>query len=308
MEFSATWPEPAAWPAPWPSPDGRPLVIAHRGFSGRAAENLRTAFVFAIEAGADGVECDVHLTRDDELVVIHDSDVARMSDGAGRVEDMTLAELRRLRWGAERDRAPWPGSPELGQPFHSRELLTLAQLIDLLKLAPRPVRLFVETKQPAPRARAMDRAVARVLREAGWDRPGPGGEPCPVTVISFDPRSLRAVAHAGFQGDLIQLIPDGGLANLVQAGEPARQRRLSQMAVKLLAGRAVTGIGPSVAALLHHPMVQPVHGRAMPVYTWTANTAGEVTATADAGATAIATDYPDMALRALHRRPAASLN
>lgn len=70
--------------------------FAHRGYSGRYPENTMLAFRKAAEAGADGIELDVQLTRDGELVIIHDELVDRTTDGKGRVKDLTLAELRAL--------------------------------------------------------------------------------------------------------------------------------------------------------------------------------------------------------------------
>lgn len=70
--------------------------FAHRGYSGKFPENTMLAFRKAVEAGADGIELDVQLTRDGELVVIHDETVDRTTDGTGRVLDHTLEELRRL--------------------------------------------------------------------------------------------------------------------------------------------------------------------------------------------------------------------
>ncbi len=72
------------------------LNIAHRGASGYAPENTRVAFGLAIEMGADMIETDVQSTRDGELVLFHDTNVDRVSDGAGPVANFTLAELRRL--------------------------------------------------------------------------------------------------------------------------------------------------------------------------------------------------------------------
>ena len=72
------------------------LKIAHRGYSELYPENTIPAFEKAIEAGADMIEFDVHLSRDGKPVVIHDNDVDRTSNGRGFVKDMTLAELKEL--------------------------------------------------------------------------------------------------------------------------------------------------------------------------------------------------------------------
>lgn len=70
-------------------------IFAHRGFSGKYPENTMLAFEKAVEIGVDGIELDVHLTKDNELVIIHDEDIKRTCDGEGLVKDMTLEELKK---------------------------------------------------------------------------------------------------------------------------------------------------------------------------------------------------------------------
>ncbi|MCQ2479658.1 MAG: glycerophosphodiester phosphodiesterase [Clostridia bacterium] len=70
--------------------------IAHRGFSGKYPENTMLAFKKAIEAGADGIELDVHFTKDKELVIIHDETIDRTTDGTGEVESFTYEELSKF--------------------------------------------------------------------------------------------------------------------------------------------------------------------------------------------------------------------
>lgn len=71
-------------------------IFAHRGASYIAPENTIPAFELAMEHGADGVELDVHLTKDGELVVIHDERVDRTTNGKGFVKDFTLDEIKAL--------------------------------------------------------------------------------------------------------------------------------------------------------------------------------------------------------------------
>jgi len=73
-----------------------PLIWAHRGASGYAPENTLLAFKKAIELGANGIELDVQMTKDGELVVCHDETIDRTSNGSGWIKDMTLAELKSL--------------------------------------------------------------------------------------------------------------------------------------------------------------------------------------------------------------------
>ena len=73
------------------------LIYGHRGASGYAPENTLEAFQLSMDMGAEGFELDVHMSRDGELVVIHDESVDRTTNGTGLVREKTLAELRELK-------------------------------------------------------------------------------------------------------------------------------------------------------------------------------------------------------------------
>ena len=70
--------------------------VAHRGASGNYPENTLIAFQKALEIGVDEIELDLYLTKDDHLVVMHDSTVDRTTDGTGAIADLTLTEIKRL--------------------------------------------------------------------------------------------------------------------------------------------------------------------------------------------------------------------
>ncbi|MGW6292871.1 glycerophosphodiester phosphodiesterase [Streptomyces sp. NPDC055058] len=72
------------------------LTIGHRGVMGVEPENTLRSFVAAQESGLDVIELDLHLSKDGVLVVMHDPDVDRTTDGTGAIADQTLAELRAL--------------------------------------------------------------------------------------------------------------------------------------------------------------------------------------------------------------------
>ena len=91
---------------------GHPFVVAHRGASADRPEHTLAAYELALREGADGVECDVRLTRDGHLVCVHDRRVDRTSTGTGLVSDMTLAQLKELDWGAWHSSwRPWACAP-----------------------------------------------------------------------------------------------------------------------------------------------------------------------------------------------------
>ena len=81
-------------------------ILAHRGASAYRPENTMGAFELAVEQKADGVELDVHLTKDGHIVVAHDERLERVSDGAGLINDFTLDELKTLNFNK-----PFPNGP-----------------------------------------------------------------------------------------------------------------------------------------------------------------------------------------------------
>lgn len=83
----------------------RPAIFAHRGASAYAPENTLAAFRLALEQGVDGIEMDVGLCADEQVVVIHDSTVDRTTEGSGQVIQMSLQALRELDAGSFFDQA-----------------------------------------------------------------------------------------------------------------------------------------------------------------------------------------------------------
>jgi glycerophosphoryl diester phosphodiesterase len=116
--------------------------IAHRGASAYEPENTLRAFERAIEMGATMLEVDVHLTRDGHPVVIHDADLSRTADGAGRVRDVTLEQIKILDAG-KGERIP-----------------TLAEAIDLVRGR---AELYIELKGQQTPSR-----VVEVLHGTGF--------------------------------------------------------------------------------------------------------------------------------------------
>jgi len=78
----------------------RPIILGHRGASAHAPENTMAAFQHAIDCGADGIEFDVKLTRDKEIIIIHDLTVNRTTNGKGKVKELTLEKIRELDAGS----------------------------------------------------------------------------------------------------------------------------------------------------------------------------------------------------------------
>src|SRR5258705_1915248 len=173
------------------------MVFANRGSSQRQAEHTLDAYLLAIEEGADGLECDVRLTRDGHLVCLHDSRIDRTSDGRGRVSLRTLAELDRFDFSSWR--ADLPDSPDdliverqlVDDQWRGR-VLTLDRLLGVATDAGRSMRLLIETKHPTRYGSAVELALLKILRRYGLERHDPD-RPLQVSVMSFSATAIRRV-------------------------------------------------------------------------------------------------------------------
>ena len=125
----------------------RPLIYAHRGASALAPENTLAAFLLAQRLGADGIELDVMLTADKQLIVIHDDTVDRTTNGHGKVAEMPLAALRELDAGSY-----------FGEAFRGEKLPTLAEVYEALG---GKLRINVELKNYA---HPLDALTSHVIR------------------------------------------------------------------------------------------------------------------------------------------------
>lgn len=164
----------------WKRPATRPFVLGHRGARRRAAENTSAAFDLAMSEGADGVELDVRLDRDGDVVVIHDADLARVTGGrdSRRVEAVGRRELESIDLGGG-ERVP--------------------RLEDVLVWARRyGARVNVELKRDVSRRTLFVWKVVRLIRSD----PRSGER---ILISSFDPLLVAAAAR------LLPSVPCGWL-------------------------------------------------------------------------------------------------
>lgn len=149
----------------------RPLILAHRGACFGAPENTMAAFRLAAEMGADGIELDVRLCKDDEAVVIHDSQIDKTTDGSGRLKDFTLAELQAL------DAGSW-----FGAEFTGERIPTLAQVLH--ELGPRLI-FNIELKTASLFSDGLEAEVVRLIEDTNMAHR--------TIVSSFSPMALWRV-------------------------------------------------------------------------------------------------------------------
>lgn len=168
--------------------------MAHRGASAHRAEHTVAAYALALEQGADGLECDVRLTRDGHLVCVHDRTVNRTSSGRGVVSTLTLermAELDYTVWHPEMpdnaDDLVLGRIPERGDPG----VLTLESLLDLVADSP-GTKLFVETKHPVRYGGLVEMKLIALLSRYGLANPK-SKEDSQVVMMSFSAKAVRRV-------------------------------------------------------------------------------------------------------------------
>lgn len=251
------------------SPDS-PLVFAHRGASAELPEHTLAAYSSALEAGVDGVECDVRLTRDGHLVCFHDRRLDRTSTGTGSLATFTLAQLREYDFGS------WHHS---GQ---SAPLLTLDELLDLLKGAGRPVRVLIETKHPNRYGGAVEHRLRAVLRRHGIVANIGSVQ---ATVMSFSPLAVRR------SRELMPTLPTVQLIDLLPPG--LRVRRLPF-------GTRIAG--PGVDLIRRRPdVVRRLKAAGQQVYVWTVNEPEDVELLVSLGVDGLITDRPKEVLAQLGR-------
>ena len=150
----------------------RPQVVAHRGASHDNAEHTLGAYVAALDAGAEALECDVRLTADGHLVCVHDRDLRRTArtrgPGLHHGASPTSSEL---------DFAPWKNPwADLDDEAPDRDagdgsVLTLRKLLETVADYDRRVEVAIETKHPTRYGGLVERRVVDLLRDFGWDRP-----------------------------------------------------------------------------------------------------------------------------------------
>lgn len=237
---------------------GTKLVFAHRGASAYAPENTLPAFSLAADMNAFGVELDVHSTKDGKLAVIHDGEISRVSDGEGKVKDMTLAELREYNFAAK-----FKDGDKLGKV----DIPTLDEVYELL--APRGLYVNVELKASGADfvRRVYDCATAHGMRER-------------VLYSSFNHWNLT---------DILAIDPEAFVAPLYGSDivKPADY-------ASLFGARA---IHPHFGQIVNHPdIVARARELGIRVHPWTVDDPEVIKRLCELDIDAIITNKPDLAL------------
>lgn len=162
---------------------GKPLRIGHRGAAGHVLENTLGSIEKAIELGVDYVEIDLRLTRDGHVVILHDATVDRTTNGRGRIKDLTLAQVKRIR---------------------TKDGQHVPTLEEVLKLTDGRVGLMLELK-----IRGLAKPVTEIVERCGFRGP--------VIYASFHHKELSRVRAWLPSATLMPLISRGPIAPRIPA-------------------------------------------------------------------------------------------
>lgn len=250
-------------------------VLAHRGACGYAPENTMPAFQMALDMGADGIELDVQMTKDGEIVVIHDETINRTSNGRGWVKDYTLEELRQYNYNYHNIVDVWSGEteerPVLYPEYDQVDIPTMREVLELF--APTGKMINIELKTGVVFYPIEEKLVALVKEYGMEDR---------VIYSSFNHSSITKIlsidpnAHTGF------LYADGTL----DMPEYAKKH-------------GVEALHPALYNVQYPGYVEACMKNGIDINVWTVNSPEHLMMAKQAHVTTVITNYPDLALEIL---------
>lgn len=253
------------------------VILAHQGGDGEFPSNTLFAFQSATDLGVDVLELDIHSSADDVLVVIHDDTVDRTTNGSGRVNDMTLAELQALDAGYNFPTLADHPLLNTGEFPYRGEGLQIPSLEEIFIAFPE-MPISIEIKQESP---SIAQPLCDLIRE--YERET-------LTIVpSFSPLAMDEfreacpeVATAGVAPEITTFFA----LNFVGLGSAWQPITESFMIPEYQGDLHVITQG----------FVNQAHQHNVVIYPWTINTEEQMLRMMDLGVDGIITDYPSLAL------------
>jgi glycerophosphoryl diester phosphodiesterase len=230
----------------------RPFIIGHRGAAGDAPENTLASFALALEHGADGIELDVHLSKDGRIVVCHDLALDRTTNGKGWIFETNYEDIRKL------DAGSWFSAKYTGEP--------VPLLDEVFDIVPRHALINIEVKY------AYDGHMERVLLDFLRERERFDN----IVISSFDHKCALRIKQDEPRAEIGLLYA----ANLASHAGYARGL-----------GAEVLSLHPH-HQLIGADDVAEANQAGLRTYPYTANDEEDLQRLIDAGVSGIITDYP----------------
>lgn len=276
------------------------LFYAHRGSSQKFAENTRAAYLQAIDEGADGIECDVHLSRDGVVVCHHDPTVDRTSDASGEVSRFSFSQLQEMDFASY---MPVEVPTKYGNA--AQQLLSLAQLLELIDESEISIGLAIEVKHPSPYGHLLEVETLKVLADFGFDpHTGTAGQhgQIQVTLMSFEPNSIRFLARSVNRELLCQLMTEidpQRVDDLFAEGQVVRAGVYEVMRRSVAEGRELINaggagiIGPGIAWVrANEHLLRQWLAQGLTARIWTVDRAADAQYLMNLGVTQITSNRP----------------
>jgi glycerophosphoryl diester phosphodiesterase len=251
----------------------RPLAIGHRGCAGEVPENTIASFERGVADGAVVIETDVHLSRDRVPVLLHDDDVARVTNGRGAVRDLSFAAIRKLDAGCHFV------APDGSTPFRGAGL-RIPSLAEALEALP-GMRFNLELKEDRPE---IAECVLGVIRDAEREE---------LTLVTSGEDGLMeklrgAVRRSGARVALGA--STGDVARFVRAARDGVAPPSELMALQIPTHFAG-------APLVTPALLEAAHAHGVHVHVWTVNDPAEIAALLALGVDGVISDYPARVVR-----------
>ncbi|GGH81050.1 glycerophosphoryl diester phosphodiesterase [Pullulanibacillus pueri] len=222
--------------------DDHLMVIAHRGASGYAPEHTMAAYELAKKQGADYIEIDLQMTKDGDLIAMHDDTVDRTTNGHGQVKALTLKKIKQL------DAGSWFNKANPDQAKASYKGLKVPTLEEIIRHFGNSVNYYIEMKKPQEYGK-MNQSLLDILKKHHLI--GSGEKKGHVIIESFDADSLKSI-HREF--------PE---VETIQLGDA------SKMSLSTIKNYAV-GVGPDVTTM-NRAFIKRAHELGLVVHVWTVN-------------------------------------
>lgn len=242
---------------------GKTKIWAHRGASAYAPENTLEAFKLAVEQQADGVELDVQLTRDGEIVVIHDETIERVSNGQGYVKDYTLKELKKMSFN------------KVHPEFEKAKIPTLKEVLELL--GPTGLTVNIELKTGIVRYKGIEEKVLKLVGKMGMEER--------VIYSSFHHPSLVKIKKLDEDAKTGILYSDGWV-------------QVPSYAAKL----GVDAIHPAIWHMRSKKLLEKAHKKGLAVHVWTVDDKEMMAKLEEQNVDAIITNRPDVGCMVVKKR------
>lgn len=245
------------------------VVVAHRGASAYAPENTLAAIKKALAMGVDMVEIDVQLTKDKQVVLMHDLTVDRTTNGKGRVRDLTFDEIRKL------DAGSW-----FSNEFAGEKIPTLEEVIETIK---GKCKLLIEVKRVKTKKPEIEAKIVQLIDKynaQNW-----------CVVQSFETQVVKNIQTLDKSIECHKLVT----MNISVLPLHLDSRIKTGTIYKY---KTVQAINPYFK-MLNKRKVNKIHSRGQKIFTWTVNEQEDMKRLIDMGVDGIITNYPDRLIELL---------